>query len=735
MRARLLLSASSLALCLQTIHLTAPAFAQSSNAPAPAGTTQPLPAIVVQSTPQQKQRPKATPRSTPAPRRVASPPPETPALPEGTIAAAPAYQAEPENSASEQTRTGARLIAQPAARPGEVLEAAPGLVITQHSGEGKANQYFLRGFNLDHGTDLAITVDGMPVNMPTHGHGQGYADINFLIPELIQAMRIRKGPYFADEGDFSSAGALYIEYIDKLNPGLVQATGGMFGYGRALTVKSVPMWAGNLLFAGEAVVYNGPWDVPDNVRKLNGVVRYSQGTADDGFSITGMGYSNRWTSTDQIPERAVTEGLIDRFGSLDPTDGGESSRYSLSSRLSQTSDYGVSRLEGYAIRSSLTLFNNFTYFLDDPVNGDQFSQVDYRTILGFHGNHTFKGRLGPFDSETRIGVQSRYDDIEVGLLKTAERIPLSTVRLDSVQESSIGFYGQNTTKWTDWMRTIVGVRRDWFQGKVASDTPENSGDADASITSPKFGLVFGPFYKTELFLNAGTGFHSNDVRGVTIKVDPADKTTPLAPVPFLVRAKGAEVGVRTKAIEGLESSVAFFVLDYASELLFIGDAGTTEPSRPSRRVGVEWTNNYRPVSWLSFDVDIAYTRARFTDNDPAGDFIPGAPSMVASAGVTFGENTGWFGGAKLRYFGPRPLIEDDSVRSNATTLVNARIGYRFENGVRIQLDGFNLLDSRDHQIDYYYVSRLPGEAPDGVADRHFHPVEPLALRLTLAGKL
>jgi outer membrane receptor protein involved in Fe transport len=430
----------------------------------------------------------------------------------------------------------------------------------------------------------------------------------------------------------------------------------------------------------------------------------------------------------------VSAGLIDRFGSLDPTDGGLSSRYSLSTRASKTSDYGVTRVEAYAIRSTLTLFNNFTYFLDDPINGDQFSQLDQRTVLGFHGNHTFKGRIGAFDSETRIGVQSRYDDIEVGLLKTIQRMPLSTVRRDSVHESSVGLYGQNTTSWTDWMRTIVGIREDFFQAKVASDTPQNSGTADASIASPKFGLVLGPFNRTELFFNAGTGFHSNDVRGVTIKVDPADKTTPLDQVPFLVRAKGAEVGVRNKAIEGLESSVAVFVLEYASDLLFVGDAGTTEPSRPSRRVGLEWTNHYTPVSWLSFDVDIAYARARFTDDDPAGNHIPGAPGVVASAGITFGEKTGWFGAAKLRYFGPRPLIEDASVRSDATALVNARLGYRFDNGVRIQVDAYNLLNSDAHQIDYHYVSRLPGEAPEGIADRHFHPVEPLALRLTLAGR-
>jgi outer membrane receptor protein involved in Fe transport len=737
MRARLLLSVSTLALGLQTVVAAGPAWAQA-NGVASESVSPMLPAIVVNAPPrqQQKKRAKAPPRRAAAPPRTAPLQVTVPAVApaESALVAAPAYQSAPENSASEQSRSGARVNAQPAARPGEVLETVPGLMVTQHSGEGKANQYFLRGFNLDHGTDLAITVDGMPVNMPTHGHGQGYADINFLIPELIASMRIRKGPYFADEGDFSSAGAVHIDYLDKMDPGLVQATAGMFGYGRALTVKSLPLWAGNLLFAGEATVYDGPWDVADRVRKFNGVLRYSQGTADDGFSLTGMAYSNRWTSTDQIPKRAVNAGLIDRFGSLDPSDGGLSSRYSLSTRMSKTSDYGVTRVEAYAIRSTLTLFNNFTYFLDDPVNGDQFSQLDERTVLGFHGNHTFKGRIGPFDSETRIGVQSRYDDIQVGLLKTIQRMPLATVRLDNVQQSSVGFYGQNTTHWTDWMRTIVGVREDVFQGKVASDTPENSGNATASIASPKFGLVLGPFYKTELFFNAGTGFHSNDVRGVTIKVDPADKTTPLDQVPFLVRAKGAEVGVRTKAIDGLESSVAVFALEYASELLFVGDAGTTEPSRPSRRVGIEWTNHYTPLSWLSFDVDIAYARARFTDDDPAGNHIPGAPGVVASVGVTFGEKTGWFGAAKLRYFGPRPLIEDGSMRSNATALVNARLGYRFDNGLRIQLDAYNLLNSDAHQIDYYYVSRLPGEAPEGIADRHFHPVEPLALRLTMAAK-
>jgi outer membrane receptor protein involved in Fe transport len=690
---------------------------------------------------QTSQEPLPTVQVTAPPRRPTPPRRATPARvtvqPVTTTQQQPTQASEPATAASEFVYSGERVNAYPASRPGEVLEVVPGLVITQHSGEGKANQYFLRGFNLDHGTDLAITVDGMPVNMRTHGHGQGYADINFLIPELIRSMQIRKGPYYADEGDFSSAGAVNIHLIDTQNPGLAQGTVGMFGYGRALAVKSLPInslpgWAGNVLIAVEAVAYNGPWDVPDRIRKWNGVVRYSEGTDVDGFSITGMGYSNRWTSTDQIAERAVASGLIDRFGSLDPSDGGEASRISLSARFAKTSAYGQTKMEAYAIRSTLTLFNNFTYFLDDPVNGDQFSQFDRRTIVGFHGHHTFKGRFGPFESETRVGIQGRFDDIEVGLSKTLQRATRSTVRLDKVQEDSIGVYWQNTTSWTNWFRTIVGLRTDWFWADVASDNPANSGKADASIASPKLGLVFGPFNKTEFFFNAGTGYHSNDVRGVTISVDP-NTGLPADRVPFLVRAKGAEVGARTTAIAGLESSVALFVLDYASELLFVGDAGTTEPSRPSRRVGVEWTNHYKPVSWLAFDLDVAVTRARFTDVDPAGDRIPGAPAWVVSGGLVFGEKTGWFGAVKARYFGPRPLIEDNSVRSNAATVVNARLGYKFENGLRIQLDAFNLLNSKDHQIDYYYVSRLPGEPADGVADRHFHPVEPLSLRLTMAG--
>ena len=637
-------------------------------------------------------------------------------------------------AASAVRISGAELNAVPFLRPGEALEVVPGLIVTQHSGEGKANQYFLRGMNLDHGTDLSIKVDGMPVNMPTHGHGQGYADINFLIPELIQSLLVRKGPYYADVGDFSSAGSVEIDYLTKLPKNLAEVTVGSFGYRRGLAIGSTAVGAGTLLAAIEGVKYNGPWEVPDDVRKINGVMRYSQGTATDGLMLTAMAYSNGWNSTDQVAQRAIDQDSISRFGTLDPTDGGVASRFSLSGNFAHSSGYGQSKIGGYVVRSDLQLYNNFTYFLDNPVNGDQFNQLDRRTLGGFDARHAFDWRLGGLETQTRVGLQSRYDDIHAGLFKTQQRGWLSTVREDRVREGNVGVWMDSTTRWTDWLRTTVGIREDVFAGGVLSDTPENSGNARASIASPKAGIVLGPWYKTDFYGNAGYGLHSNDIRGATITVDPIDKVTPQDRVPLLVRSKGAELGVRTKSIDGLTSTVAVFVLDFDSELLFVGDAGTTEASRPSRRVGVEWTNKYKPVPWLAFDLDVAYTRARFTDFDPAGDRVPGAPAWIASGAVTFGEETGWFGALKARYFGPRPLIEDDSVHSLSSLIFNARAGYRFDNGIRVQLDVLNLFNARTSQIEYYYLSRLPGEPIGGVVDRHLHPVEPGAIRLTLTGK-
>ena len=679
----------------------------------------------------------------------------------------------PVGAASEKNISGADVNARPLSRPVEALEVAPGLIITQHSGDGKANQYFLRGVNLDHGTDLAIAIDGMPVNMRTHGHGQGYTDMNFLIPELISVVNVRKGPYFADEGDFSSVGAIHVSLIDSVARTMASITTGSFGYNRAFGVTSGKAGDGNLLVAAEANIYNGPWDDPDKLKKINAVVRYSQGTPDNGFSLTGMTYANRWNSTDQVPLRAITSGQIGLYGALDPTDGGNAERFSISGRYRDNDSTSATKVDFYAIKSKLNLWNNFTFFLSDPENGDQFHQRDDRALGGINASHTFKGYLGSFRTETEIGVQSRYDNINVSLGSTVRRQFLSSTRSDLVKEASAGIFVQNTTWWTDWLRSNVGWRGDYYNASVNSlFNAANSGTANATIGSPKAGLVFGPFAKTELFVNAGEGFHSNDARGVTIRESPSDGS-PVDSSPFLVKTRGAEVGLRTKLIPGLTSSIALFTLESASEILFVGDAGDTEPSRPSRRVGFEWTNDYRPTSWLSLEADLAMTRARFRgsnadqaaayaelDGYPAsqignapGNYIPGAPNMIASAGIRLGEARGWFGALRYRYFGPRPLTEDAAFISPATGLLNGQVGYRFDNGWRIQLDAFNILNSKSDQITYAYGSLLKtdslfaacfppgGGAPTapaavcqvGIMDRVLHPVEPLALRVTVAG--
>jgi hypothetical protein len=638
------------------------------------------------------------------------------------------------DAASAGIISGAQVNSRPITRPGEVLESVPGLIVTQHSGEGKANQFFLRGFNLDHGTDIAISVDGMPVNMRTHAHGQGYADLNFLIPELVGAVEFHKGPYFVRDGDFASAGSVRIDYLDKVDRNVALTSFGSFGYRRALTIASVPLAQGNLLVAGEAQTYDGPWDVPDRLRKLNGVVRYSQGTALDGFALTGMAYWAKWNATNQIPERAVAEGIIGRYGTLNPTDGGDTGRFSLSGRWSQTSDIGITRANAYVIRYGMNLFNDFTYFLNDPVNGDQFRQRDSRVLGGGEVSHTFQGDLFGLPMENEIGVQTRTDSIRVGLSDTANRQVRSTVLDDRVLEASAAFYYENRMRWTDWLRTSVGFRADGFYADVRSDTQANSGGARDGVVNPKLGLVLGPWFDTELFVNYGGGFHSNDARGVTATVDPASPLFNISRSPFLVPSTGSEIGFRNRSVTGLETALVLFQLDFASENLFQGDTGTTEPSRPTRRFGVEWTNRYAVTPWLSLEGDLTITHARFSDRDPAGNRVPEAPTTIASAGFTFGEGLGWFGAMRLRYFGARPLIEDNSVRSKPTALLNGRVGYNFANGISLSLDVLNLTNAKADQITYFYTSRLPGESAEGVADRHFHPVEPTAVRLTLAGR-
>ncbi len=633
------------------------------------------------------------------------------------------------DSANSGVITQKQLEGRTVYRAGEMLEAVPGLVVSQHSGEGKANQFYLRGFNLDHGTDLRTTVDGMLVNQRSHGHGQGWSDVNFLIPELTRRLDYRKGPFYAAEGDFASAGAVSVVYANTLEKGIASLGLGQNGFRRAFVADS-PKWGnGNLLYAVELFGNDGPFVRPDSYRKFNSVLRYSQGTERDSFNLTGMAYSAKWNATDQIPKRAVDDGSLNRFGLIDPTDGGKAERFSLSGAWAQSTANSSTKVNTYLIYNKLDLFSNFTYFNDDPVNGDQFAQPDKRYTTGLNASHTWQSKLLGRDSENTVGLQVQNDNIFNGLYNTAARQRISTTRQDHIVQSSLGIYGENTTFWTDTFRTVAGLRADTVRMKVRSDNPDNSGTRTAGIGSPKLALIFGPWAKTELYANVGRGFHSNDARGATITTDP--KTgTPADKVPPLVRSKAIELGVRSEIIPGLQSTLSVYQLDFASELLFVGDAGTTEASRPSRRTGIEFSNYYRANQWLTVDADIAFARARFRDLDPVGNRIPGAVEGVASLALSLDSLGPYYGALQLRYFGPRPLIEDNSVRSRKTMTLNGRIGYKFSPTLRLELEGFNLTNRKDSAIDYYYASRLAGEAA-AVDDIHFHPIESRSFRLTL----
>jgi outer membrane receptor protein involved in Fe transport len=708
----------------------------------------------------------------------------------------------PTNASSTKFFTGPEVTAYPYSRPSESLEIVPGLIVTQHSGEGKANQYFLRGFNLDHGTDLAFYLDGMPLNMRTHGHGQGYADTNFIIPELLSYIEARKGPYDARDGDFSSAGSIYMQYLDKVDKGFFSVTGGSFGYGRAFAIQPYHDFAGGSAYgAAEAQYYNGPWERGDNLRRFNSVLRWSRGTQEDGASVTFMGYANKWYSTDQIPLRAVTSGQLSRWGTLDPTSGGATSRFSLSGRWSQTEGNHYTRVEGYVVRSTLELYNNFTYFLAHPDVGDQFRQFDYRTIIGANAQHGIRwDDIFGLPVETRIGFQGRYDDIRLGLQEGYRRQLYSTIGNNYVGEGSIGLWTDTTIHLAPWLRAVGGIRVDYFNANVRNvqslyDSPQvtnslglpafvwagpfNQGVKAAAISSPKASIIVGPFYKSELYFNYGEGFHSTDARGTVVRystteIGDDDFFVGVARIPLLVKSRGAEIGARTKFIDGLDSSISLFWLNLDSENQYVGDAGTTEFGRPSRRYGIEIANHYRPVSWLMFDGNVSLVQTRFRGFDTAawlgwyeliqpdalpygtylgnapGNFLFNAPSIVAMGGLEIGEATGWFGGLKYRYFGNRPLTPDGYFTSPATGTLNARIGYRWADGWRFQIDAFNVFNSRSDQITYGYGSLLPtdplygqclaGVAPGsvcgvGVMDRHFKPVEPPAVRVSLGGPL
>ena len=660
------------------------------------------------------------------------------------------------DSATQGTVGATEIQNRPILRSGEVLETIPGVIITQHAGGGKANQYFLRGFNLDHGTDFAIFLDGMPLNLPSHAHGEGYADMNTVIPEFVERVDFEKGPYFADVGNYGSAANAHLVFFHTLPQSFFQVEGGMYGYGRAVFGASQKLGSGNLLYGGEAYHDDGPWKHPDNYYKFNGVVTYSRGDAANGFSIMARGYHGTWHSSDQIADNAVP--LVGFFGTLNPTDGGNSQRYSLQVEWHRQAENSETRVMAYGFYYDLDLFSDFTYFLTDPVRGDQFEQQDRRWVAGLDASHTIYSEWFGRRVKNTFGLQIRNEWVRNGLYQTENRVRVdkadassgttlpATTQADRFAEIQPGFYLENETYWANKFRTVAGVRGDLERADVTSlVTPANSGAATKFLPSPKLSLIFGPWSNAEVYVQGGFSFHSNDVRGATQRVEPVSSgnpypNTPSTRITLLIPTKGAEVGVRTLALQRLQSTLSLWYLHSASELQQSGDTGGTTASRqPSERYGFEWASYYTPSQHLAFDFDLADSRALFTSIDegdaapssPGGRRVPEAVGLVIASGVTIPKLKGFSPSLRLRYFGPRDLTSDAIFRSKSTFLLNAEVTYQISERWRFSTEFLNLLNRRDHDIDYAYKSRItPTAAP--AFTNVFHPVEPFQLRLSLA---
>lgn len=632
------------------------------------------------------------------------------------------------DTASKGRATPADFLSRPLMRRGEILETIPGMMITQHAGGGKANQYFLRGFNLDHGTDFSISLEGMPLNLRTHAHGQGYTDLNPLIPELVSAIDYAKGTYTAADGDLSTAGSANFLLWDVMPQNLVRLEFGEYNFYRALMAGTLP-WAKTaeegvsqgLTYALESNYYDGPWQQPEEFNRWNGLLRWFKQDVDTKLSVTFMGYRGSWTSTDQIPEALLNNGRLGRYDTMDPTAGGASERYSVNVAFEHRDEDVVTRANAYAIYYMLDLYSNFTFFLDDPVNGDQFQQAEQRWVLGGNLSRTWEKReLFGIESDLTLGLQTRTDIIDgIGLWKTRQRQRLSQVRQDDILESSIGLYAEALTRWTPWFRTVLGLRGDLYHFEPQSSSVEGQDAEMAGIVSPKFSAIFGPWKQTELYLNFGTGFHSNDARGVSAGRDAADA---------LVRTMGAEIGLRTQVVPTVTTTLAAFWLRSDSELIYVGDAGTNEPGPGSDRYGIELASYWRPVKWFSADLELALTHARLRDVPDDADHIPNSIPIMFSGGFTLGaqgNDDGFFAGARVRCFANSPLEETNTIQGRDSILMNATLGYRRQSW-EAAVDCLNLLNRQDYDIAYAYDSN-PGTGV--VSGRHVHPIEPRMFRL------
>lgn len=622
------------------------------------------------------------------------------------------------------------ILLQPQGRPADLLRLAPGLITLEHSGgAGKADQFLLRGFDADHGTDLAIHVDSMPINMRSHAHGQGYADLNFIIPETIEEIEVKKGPYHVEYGDFATAGAANYVTRESVPRTILQSAGGMFNTQRHLFMTSPTQERFRTLFAGEFYYTDGPYDFANRNTRYNGLAKFTfDPSATSQLSVTLTQHYGRWNGSGQLPLRAVEGGQLDRFGSLDPSEGGKSLR--TTGRLDYHYDLpggGTAFARLWAQYYYLSLFSNFTFSLNDPINGDGFEQTDRRWLTGSDIGYRQSFRLLDQEGILTAGLQTRFDKIRVRLGTQQKRSSLALTQESDIFEASYSPYLKLDLQFLPWMRFVGGGRVDVFTYNVndrcGTGCPVRpNGTASDAIASGKANLIVGPWAGTEFFMNVGTGFHSNDARDV---VSNASSTT-------LPRAIGYELGLRSQPWTWAEFLATAWLLDLESELVFVGDEGRTERRGKTRRLGTELSMRINPLEWLSIRGDITYTHAEFRKT---GDAVPLAPEFTAFSSVTTHFPFGVSGTLQMLTVGSRAGTEDRSVLLEPFTFFDLILRYNIPLSPPTgRLEAFlsirNLTGTDWRQAQFVYESRLPGEPTGGVSDIHFVPGIP---RMVMGG--
>jgi TonB family protein len=606
----------------------------------------------------------------------------------------------------------------------DILRVTPGLVLVQHSGGGKANQYFLRGFDADHGTDIALSIDGVPINMVSHAHGQGFSDTNFIIPEVVEKVEITKGPYFANQGDFATAGAVNMVSRNAFQHssvgfGLSGSPGhGQLGY-RGLLIASPTLGAAKATFAVEMGRSNGPFDNPEHFDKykLWNKLTFAP-TPSSQLSVGELSYGGNWHGSGQVPARAVEQGQVSRFGSLDPDEGGSTARHQVFAQYrARPSPHSELKALGYLGSYRFNLFSNFTLFLRDPERGDEIEQVDRRTFYGGSMSYRIVRELIGIKLDTTIGGDGRSDDIHEELWNTAKRQQLEAVRSNAVHETFVGAFVNEELTPAQWLRADLGGRADLLSfavdDKLGSSDPSapKSGVAAAHQFSPKASLIVTPLQaeqaEVDVYANYGHGFHSNDVRGAF--------TSPA--VSPLTRAIGGEFGSRAHLLQRWDLAAALWQLDLDSETVWSGDAGTTETGGATTRKGVEVETRYELTTWLAADLDVTFTKSAFRENAGNGNGLALAPKQTWSGGISARHDLGpGVARAGLRFYGigARPASDDGALVATGFTQFDLHAGYRHR-WFDIALDIENLLNQTFRSAQFATVSRLANEPAIGAA--------------------